>query len=74
MNGSSTNKPEGAKDDLHRLAAMPDDDVDTSDIPELLDWSQAERGKFYRVNARHRDPGTADRGRIRGQYTYLFQY
>ncbi len=31
-----------------RLAALPDDDIDFSDIPLKLDWSNAERGKFYR--------------------------
>jgi uncharacterized protein (DUF4415 family) len=31
-----------------RLAALPDDSVDLSDMPEVLDWSRAERGKFYR--------------------------
>jgi len=31
-----------------RLAALPDDDIDFSDIPLKLDWSDAERGKFYR--------------------------
>ncbi|WP_349252574.1 BrnA antitoxin family protein [Asticcacaulis sp. EMRT-3] len=27
---------------------MPDDAIDTNDIPEVSDWSRAERGKFYR--------------------------
>jgi uncharacterized protein (DUF4415 family) len=31
-----------------RIAAMPDGDIDLSDMPEVLDWSAAERGKFYR--------------------------
>lgn len=31
-----------------RLAAMPDDTIDLSDIPERTDWSGAVRGKFYR--------------------------
>jgi uncharacterized protein (DUF4415 family) len=30
------------------LAAMPDESIDLTDIPEVLDWSDAERGKFYR--------------------------
>jgi uncharacterized protein (DUF4415 family) len=34
--------------ELARLAAMPDEEIDTSDIPEVGDWSGAERGKFYR--------------------------
>lgn len=35
---------------LERLAALPDESIDTSDIPELTDerWAQAERGRFYR--------------------------
>ena len=33
---------------LERLAALPDKDIDLSDQPEILDWSNAERGKIYR--------------------------
>ncbi|HTS37056.1 MAG TPA: BrnA antitoxin family protein [Candidatus Solibacter sp.] len=36
------------KEDIARLAAMSDDDIDFSDIPLKLDWSRAEIGKFYR--------------------------
>ena len=34
--------------ELKALAAMPDEDIDTSDIPEVRDWSGAKRGVFYR--------------------------
>jgi uncharacterized protein (DUF4415 family) len=34
--------------ELAALAALPDDTIDFSDIPLKLDWSNAERGKFYR--------------------------
>ena len=34
--------------ELKRLGAMPDDEIDTSDIPERTDWAGAEVGKFYR--------------------------
>lgn len=34
--------------ELKVLAEMPDDQVDTSDIPEITDWSGAVVGKFYR--------------------------
>lgn len=34
--------------ELKRLAAMRDEDVDTSDIPEVVDWTGAVRGRFYR--------------------------
>jgi len=31
---------------LERLAATSEDDIDTSDIPEVLDWSGAIRGRL----------------------------
>lgn len=34
--------------ELKRLAAMKDEDIDTSDIHEVTDWSGAIRGGFYR--------------------------
>jgi uncharacterized protein (DUF4415 family) len=34
--------------ELKALAALRDEDIDTSDAPELLDWSGAKRGLFYR--------------------------
>ena len=34
--------------ELKRLAAMRDEDIDCSDIPERTDWSGAVVGKFYR--------------------------
>ncbi|MDD9979862.1 MAG: BrnA antitoxin family protein [Gammaproteobacteria bacterium] len=34
--------------ELKALAALPDRRIDTSDIPEVLDWSDARRGVFYR--------------------------
>jgi uncharacterized protein (DUF4415 family) len=34
--------------ELKLLEAMPDSAVDTSDAPELIDWSGAVRGLFYR--------------------------
>lgn len=33
---------------LARLAAMPDEDIDLSEMPEITDWSNAVRGKLYR--------------------------
>ncbi len=36
------------KAELDALEALPDDQIDTSDIPETLDWSGARRGVFYR--------------------------
>ena len=34
--------------ELDALETLPDDQIDTSDIPETLDWSGAKRGLFYR--------------------------
>jgi uncharacterized protein (DUF4415 family) len=34
--------------DLAALRNMKDEDIDLSDIPEQLDWSNAVVGKFYR--------------------------
>ena len=34
--------------ELEALAALPDDRIDTTDIPEVRDWSNAKRGLFYR--------------------------
>jgi uncharacterized protein (DUF4415 family) len=36
------------KAELAALAALPDDQIDTHDIPEIMDWSGAQRGRFYR--------------------------
>lgn len=34
--------------ELEALAQKRDDEIDTSDIPEVTDWSKAVVGKFYR--------------------------
>ena len=36
------------KAEIKALAALPDERIDTSDIPEVLDWSGARRGALYR--------------------------
>ena len=33
--------------EIEALAGLPDDQTDTIDIPETLDWSGARRGVFY---------------------------
>ncbi len=33
---------------IKALEALPDDQIDTTDAPEILDWSDARRGVFYR--------------------------
>ena len=32
--------------ELATLAAMSDDEIDTTDIPEILEWRNPRRGKF----------------------------
>ncbi len=36
------------QEQLAALDSMTDKDIDFSDIPEILNWEGAERGKFYR--------------------------
>ena len=35
--------------ELEALAAMPDSEIDTSEMPPITDWSRAVRGPFYRA-------------------------
>ena len=35
-------------EELKRLAEQTEETIDTSDIPEVIDWSNSERGRFYR--------------------------
>ena len=34
--------------EIDALAALPQDQINTDDIPEVRDWSGAKRGLFYR--------------------------
>ena len=34
--------------ELNTLAALPEEKIDTSDMPEIRDWSGARRGVLYR--------------------------
>ena len=36
------------KAELQVLAALPDEEIDTRDMPEIVDWSGARRGVLYR--------------------------
>ena len=36
------------KAEIEALAALSEEKIDTSDIPEILDWSDARRGLLYR--------------------------
>ena len=47
---SSESEPLSPKQaaEVQAMKALPDDQIDTTNIPEVTDWSRAERGKFYR--------------------------
>ena len=45
--GNSDAIPSSLAGELRRLEAVPELCIDTSDIPETLDWSGSVRGKFY---------------------------
>jgi len=36
------------RDELRRRAPQSDDEIDLSDIPEMTDWTNAQRGRFYK--------------------------
>ena len=40
--------PPDVQAQLRVLEALPEDQIDTTDAPEILDWSDARRGVFYR--------------------------
>jgi len=46
--GTSKRLTSEQRAELNSLAALSEDAIDTSDAPELLDWSGAKRGLFYR--------------------------
>lgn len=46
--GTSKRLTREQRTELKSLEALQDDAIDTSDAPELLDWSGAKRGLFYR--------------------------
>jgi hypothetical protein len=39
------------KKELGGLALLPDSRIDLTDIPEIVDWSEAVVGKFYRPDS-----------------------
>ncbi len=49
MNKAGSRSPTRTrKAELEALAALPEGEIDLSDIPEVRDWSGAKRGLFYR--------------------------
>ena len=48
MKKDTTELPSHVQAQMRALQALPDDRIDTTDTPEILDWSDARRGVFYR--------------------------
>ena len=48
MKNPDTEPTQSQKEELDALAALPDDEIDTSDIPEVLDGSNSVRGLFHK--------------------------
>ncbi len=48
MKKDTTELPSDVRVQIKALEALPDDQIDTTDTPEILDWSDARRGVFYR--------------------------
>ena len=48
MKKDASKLPSDVQAQLRVLEALPEDRIDTSDAPEILDWSEARRGVLYR--------------------------
>ena len=48
MKRDITELPSDVQAQIRGLEDLPDDQIDTTDAPEILDWSDARRGVFYR--------------------------
>ena len=48
MEKELSNLPSDVQKEIRALDALPEDQIDTNDAPEILDWSDARRGVFYR--------------------------
>src|SRR5712691_1448536 len=46
--GGSERLTRAQQAEIEALAALPDDQIDTRDMPEVRDWSGARRGLFFR--------------------------
>ena len=48
MKKDSDKLPSDVQAQIRALETLPDDQIDTTDASEILDWSDARRGVFYR--------------------------
>ena len=54
MKKGMTGLPPDVQAQMRALEVLPDDQIDTTDAPEILDWSDARRGVFYRPGEQQR--------------------
>ncbi len=52
MKKDTNDLPPHAQTQIRELEELPEDKIDTSNAPEIADWSAAERGRFYRPERR----------------------
>jgi uncharacterized protein (DUF4415 family) len=48
MKKAISDLPPALREELEALAALPDEKINTADIPEQRDWTGAQRGSMYR--------------------------
>ena len=53
MKKDITELPLDVQEQIRALEALPEDQIDTSDAPEIVDWSDARRGVFYQPVKEH---------------------
>ena len=46
--------PLDVQEQIRALEVLPDDRINTTDAPEIIDWSDARRGVFYRPGEQQR--------------------
>ena len=56
MKRDTSELPPDVRAQIRALADKPDSEIDTSDAPEMRDWSNAKRGVFYRAVKRRGCP------------------
>ena len=54
MKKEMTELPPDIQAQIRALEVLLDDQIDTTDAPETIDWSDARRGAFYRPGEQQR--------------------
>ena len=52
MKKDTSDLPSNVQAQIRALEELPEEQIDTSDAPEIADWSAAEQGRFYRPGRR----------------------